>query len=217
MGISLSDRYGLLLKINDIAVTAPTPAKVFHEVCTVLNEVVPYDRAGLSLYDPNHDSLRIAEIFGPHENSIFAVGQQLSRTNSQTGWVFENKATLFRRDLEKDSRFPGDKKVIEEGYRSICSVPLVIRGNCVGVISVLGSHKNQLSHDHAGILEESSKPIALAIGSLMLTCPTHPGTSLICPRCIGASGGKATVKKHREHLSNWGKKGGRGRKNVDFP
>jgi formate hydrogenlyase transcriptional activator len=215
--MNLSGRFGLLLKISDVALTAPTPAGLFREACAALKQVVPYDRAGLSLYDPDHDSLRIVETFGPHESSIFGSGHLLSRSASQTGWVFENKVPLFRRDLEKESRFPGDKKVVEEGYRSICSVPLVVRGNCVGVISILGSNRNQLSQDHAGILEETCKPIALGISSLILTCPAHPRTRVVCPRCIGASGGKATVSKHREHLSYWGKKGGRGRKNVDLP
>lgn len=184
-------------------------------MCVLLKNIIPYERAGLSLYDPDQDSLRITEIFGPHENSMFRVGRLLDRATTQTGWVFDHKTALFRRDLGNDMRFPGDKKVVEEGYHCICSVPLVVRGSSFGVISVLASRKNQLSADHAEIIEEVSKPVALAVSSLIPRCPKHTHTRTVCPRCIGATGGKATVSRHREDLSKWGRQGGRGHRNPD--
>lgn len=213
---TIADRYSSLLKATEIALTTPTMEGVFQGMCGVLKEVVPYDRAGLSLYDPDHDSLRIIGIYGPHENSIYRVGHLLSRTTCQTGWVFENKMTMFRRDLETESKFPGDKLMIDEGYRSICSVPLVVHGNSIGVLSVLAARKNQLSTDDAAIVEEISGQIALAITSIVPRCQNHINTRLVCPRCIGAAGGKTTVSKYREDLSNWGRKGGRGRKHLYF-
>jgi len=213
---TIADRYSSLLKVNQIALTTRTAEGVFQGMCGVLKEIVPYERAGLSLYDPDHDSLKIVDVYGPHENSVFAVGNLLSRKNCGTGWAFENQQTLFRRDLEAESKFPGDRKIMDEGYRSICTVPLVVQGNSVGVLSVIGSRKNQLSHDHAEIVEEVSKQIALAITSILPRCPTHTNTKVVCPRCIGAAGGKSTVSRHRENLANWGRKGGRGRKNLNF-
>jgi formate hydrogenlyase transcriptional activator len=211
---SITDRYSSLRKASEIALTTTTAEDIFQGVCGVLKEVVPYDRAGLSLYDPDHDSLKIVDIYGPHENSIFRVGHLLGRKTCQTGWVFEHKKTLFRRDLTAESKFPSDKKIIDEGYHSICSVPLVVRGNSIGVLSVIGSRQNQLSVDHAEIVEAVSQQVALALASIVPRCLTHINTRVVCPRCIGAAGGKSTVLKHREDLSNWGRKGGRGRKSI---
>ncbi len=213
---TIANRYSSLLKVNNIALTTPTAGGVFQGMCSVLKEIVPYERAGLSLYDPDHDSLKIVDVYGPHENSIFGVGNLLSRKNCGTGWAFEHQQTLFRGDLETESKFPGDKKIMDEGYRSICTVPLVVQGNSVGVVSVIGSRRNQLSLDHAEIVEEISKQIALAITSIAPRCATHTNTKVVCPRCIGAAGGKSTVSRHREDLSNWGRKGGRGRKNLNL-
>jgi hypothetical protein len=83
-------------------------------------------------------------------------------------------------------------------------------------VTVLSERKNRFSVAHAEIVQEMSNQIALAVGSTILKCPTHANTKLVCPRCIGAAGGKTTVSKHREHLSKWGKKGGRGRKGSVF-
>ena len=212
---SIRDRYSSLLKASEIARTNSTMEEVFQGICSVLRSVVPYDRAGLSLYDPDHDGLKIVDVYGPHENSIFRIGHLLSRNASQTGWVFENKQSMFRGDIAAEVRFPGDRKIVDEGYRSICSVPLVVRGNSIGVLSVLGAQKNQLSIDHAEIVTEVSHQVALAIASIVPRCQTHANTKVVCPRCIGAAGGKSTVSKHREDLSSWGRKGGRGRK-KDF-
>jgi formate hydrogenlyase transcriptional activator len=211
---SFADRYSSLQKASEIALTTTTTESVFQGICGVLQEVVPYDRAGLSLYDPDEDALKIVDVYGPHENSVFRIGHLLSRKNCQTGWVFEHGQTLFRRDLAADPRFPADRRIIDEGYRSICSVPLVVRGTSLGVLSVIGSRKNQLSADHAGIVEEISHQVALAIASIIPRCPAHANTRLVCPRCIGAAGGKSTASKHRENLSHWGRKGGRGRKSI---
>jgi formate hydrogenlyase transcriptional activator len=211
---SIADRYSSLRKASEIALTTTTTEGIFQGVCGILKEVVPYDRAGISLYDPEHDSLKIVDIFGPHENSVFRVGHLLGRKTCQTGWVFEHKQTLFRRDLATQSQFPSDKKIIDEGYRSICSVPLVVRGNSIGVLSVIGSRQNQLSVDHAEIVEAVSQQVALALASIVPHCLTHTNTKVVCPRCIGAAGGKTTVLKHREDLSNWGRKGGRGRRSI---
>ena len=211
---STADRYRSLRKASEIALTKCTAESVFQEICDVLKEVVPYDRAGLSLYDPDHDSLRIVDIYGPHENSIFLMGHLLGRKTCQTGWVFENKQTLFRRDLAAEFKFPSDRRIVDEGYRSICSVPLVVRGNSIGVLSVIGSRENQLSIDHAEMVEEVSRQVALAVASIVPRCPTHTHTKVVCPRCIGAAGGKTTVSRHREDLSHWGRMGGRGRKSI---
>ena len=63
----------------------------------------------------------------------------MDRKTSQTGWVFEHQTYIIRRDLGKEVFFPTDKLTINEGYRSLCSIPLIVRGNSIGVVSVLSN------------------------------------------------------------------------------
>jgi transcriptional regulator with GAF, ATPase, and Fis domain len=202
--------YKQLLQVNRVALTKCTTEGVFYGMCRILKRVVPYERAGLSLYDPDHDGLKIVAIYGPHEGSIFRVGHLLNRRTTQTGWVFEHKTRLFRRDLGKELRFPADQNIMDEGYHCLCSVPLIVHGNSIAVFTVLAPRRNQLSLDHADIVEEMSNQIALAISAMIPRCPAHKYTKLVCPRCIGAAGGKATVSRYRQALSSWGKRGGQG-------
>ncbi len=213
---AIGQRYRCLLRVNNIARSKSTAEGIFNGVCRALKNLVPYDRAGLSLFDPDRDALRIVGIYGPHKNSMFRVGHLLNRSTTQTGWVFDQKTRMLRRDLTSEFKFSADQSIFDEGYRCVCSVPLVLRGDSIGAVTVLGARKNQLSSDHAELVQEMSDQIVLAISSLTPRCPTHTSTKLVCPRCIGAAGGKTTVAKHRADLSTWGKKGGRGRRNLDF-
>lgn len=46
-------------------------------------------------------------------------------------------------------------------------------------------------------------------------CDIHEMTLLICPRCIGPKGGKATARAHsHEQLAAWGRMGGRPKKKI---
>ena len=213
---TISHRYRALLQVNEVALTRSTTEELFGGMCAALASLLPYDRAGLSLYDPDSDSLKIVALHGPHENSIFRLGHLLDRKTSHTGWVFEHKTCIIRRDLAKEVRFPTDRLTINEGYRSICSVPLIVRGNSIGVVSILSARKREFSIVDARILQEVSNQIALAINSMTPKCHDHMNTNLVCPRCIGAAGGRATVSKHRQNLSEWGKRGGRGRRKANF-
>jgi len=214
--VNITSRHRALLRVNHVALTQSTVEELFAGMCEALGKLLRYDRAGLSLYDPEHDSLKIAALYGPHENSIFRLGYLLNRKSSQTGWVFDHQTHIIRHDLAKEVRFPADQLTLDEGYRSLCSVPLIVGGNSIGVVTIVSARKNQYSTGHAHLLQEISNQIALAVNTVSPRCLNHPNTRLVCPRCIGAAGGKTTVSKHREDLSSWGKKGGRGRKKLDL-
>jgi formate hydrogenlyase transcriptional activator len=213
---TVSARLKAVLKANEAALTKLTSEEVFIGMCRALKAVVSYDRAGLTVYEPEHDSLKIAALYGRYKDSFFHVGDLLARKSTQNGWTFENKSKTIRRDLPNDFRFASERQTAEEGFRSLCSVPLVVRGSSIGVVTVVGARKNQFSLTHAELVQEMSNQIALAISSFTARCPTHATSRLVCPRCIGAAGGKTTVAKHRDALSIWGKKGGRSRRNVNF-
>jgi len=214
--VNIATRYKSLLEVNKIALTTAMPETAFQEMCRVLKRIVPYDRALLSVYDPDYDALKIVDVYGAKENTIFRVGQLLSRNATQSGWTFDHNKTLLRRNLAKERRFPIDKAAMDEGYFSVCSVPLLARGTSLGVVTVAGARKGQLFFSHAELVQQLSNQIALVVNSTLLKCPTHRGTKLLCPRCIGAAGGKATVAKHHQNLSDWGRRGGRGRKMTEL-
>lgn len=213
---SIADRYDALLKANELARSTSTIDETFRGMCRILKRLVEYDRAVLMSYDAESDSLRIESLYGPYKNSVFHLGYLLPRKSSQGGGTLQRKTAAISRDLTKQARFPSDKQALDEGYRSLCSVPLIVSDLGIGVVTVLGTRKNQFSVRDSQIVQELSNEIVMTVLSRVSRCPLHPDTRLLCPKCIGAIGGRTTVTKYREAMSNWGKQGGRGHKKTEF-
>lgn len=210
--VNIATRHRSLLEVNKIVLTTAAPEKVFQGMCRVLERLVIFERALLSVYDADGDALKIVDVYGAEQNTIFRMGHMLSRKATQTGWTFEHNKVFLRRNLAKEYRFPIDKVAMDEGFFSVCSVPLFVHGTNRGVVTVAAAKKNQLSRNDAEFIQELSNQIALTVSANSLKCATHKDTKLLCPRCIGSAGGRITVAKHRENLSDWGRRGGRGRR-----
>jgi formate hydrogenlyase transcriptional activator len=204
-----------IIAVNRVAIVENAPEKVFHEMCALLKKVMRYDRAGLTVYDPEHDALKIAALYGRYENSFFRVGDLLGRKESQNGWTFDHQSRTLRRDLSKEHQFGLEKRTVEEGLRSLCSVPLVVHGKSVGVVTILSHQRNQYSHRHSQSLQDIANQIAFPVAMLAPHCLRHPQSRLMCPRCVGSGGGRTTTAKYKEQLSAWGQKGGRGKRGGD--
>ena len=177
-----------------------------------MKRVISCDRMALSLYTPEHGALRLAAADGQSAASFYQVGLILDCKSSHHGWVFQHQKPLVRGDLQREVEFQGEQPNVEEGIRSYCAVPLIARGESVGVFIVLSSKRNSFSSAHTKFLREVSDQLTLAVKSLMPACPKHSGAKLVCPRCIASGGGLATAAKHKARLSDWGRQGGRGRK-----
>ena len=206
------ERYATILEVNRAAITQPGLNEIFRGMCTAVQRVMPFDRAGLSLYAPERDALKLVAHDGCGPDSFYRIGVMLDSKASHHGWVFEHQKPIVRRDLERELEFHVEEHNVTEGIRSYCAVPLILRAESVGVIIILSSQKNRYSERHAEFLQEVSDQVVLAVKSLMPSCPDHPRTRLICPRCIASGGGLATAERHKDQLSDWGKQGGRGRK-----
>jgi formate hydrogenlyase transcriptional activator len=207
-------RYETLRDVNRAAITHSTADAVFAEMCSSLSKIVPYDRAGLMMYDPEEDALKVVGLRGSLPGSFFRIGAKINREQTPHGLVLEHQKAVIRKDIEAEAQFAIEQLSISEGLHSYCAVPLVVRGNSVGVVTILSYRQKQYSELHADFLQEVSNQIILAILSFTQACANHPRSKLICPRCIGSTGGQRTTLKYKEQLSNWGKKGGRGRRRA---
>src|SRR5262249_27089148 len=85
--------------------------------------------------------------------------------DSHHGWAFTNRRFLLRFDLENEMQFPSEHRVYAHGIRSFCAVPLIVRGESIGVINLLSYTKSQYSETDAQFLQEVANQIALAVKS----------------------------------------------------
>ena len=210
--LRMAERYSTIMKVNHAAITQPGLDEIFQKTCGAVKKIIPYDRVGLSLYVPEAQSLKLVAATGCGPDSFYQTGLMLDCNHSHHGWVFRHKKAIVRQDLQKHIEFQVEQHCLREGIRSYCAVPLVGRGESLGVIIILSSQKNQYSKEHAEFMQEISNQLVLAVKALTPSCVKHLHTKLICPRCIASAGGRTTTTKHKTRLAEWGKQGGRGRK-----
>ena len=138
----------------------------------------------LSLYTPEHGALRLAAADGQGAGSVYQVGLILNCKSSHHGWVFQHQKPLVKGDLQREVEFQCEQPNVEDGIRSYCAVPLIARGESVGVFIVLSSERNSFSSAHTKFLREVSDQLTLAVKFLMPACSKQSGAKLVCPRCI---------------------------------
>jgi len=68
---------------------------------------------------------------------------------------------------------PAEERTLAEGLHSYCAVPLIVRGESIGVVTLLSRRKNQFSERHAEFLQQAANQIVLAIKSFNPHCSQH--------------------------------------------
>jgi formate hydrogenlyase transcriptional activator len=155
-----------LLEINNAMITHLTQDALLRAMCEVLRGVVPVDRAALTLYEPSRDTLRILAVEKQWSTDFFRVGVEMDRKASHSGWVFDHQKPLLRRDLETEWEFPVEQRLLEEGIRSFCVVPLIAARKSIGTLNVASLTKNRYSESDAELLQEVANQVTLAVENM---------------------------------------------------
>src|SRR6266576_3618400 len=157
------ERWRTLLEINNAIITNLTQEALLHAVTESLRRVIPFDRAGFSLYVPERKTFRLLATESECSSDYFRVGLELKRGEGISTWVFDHQQPVLRRDLEKEQQYPNDRRHLADGIYSYCVVPLIIRGKSIGTLNVASRTRNQYSERDLEFLQEVASQVALAV------------------------------------------------------
>ena len=161
------ERLRTLLDINNAIVTKLTREELFTAISEVLGRVIKFDRLALSIYDPQADVLRIVTYAGPyHRDDYTPIGRVLDLNDSPAGRAFLNQKPLLRSDLESQRQTSSEERAYGHGFRSLCALPLTVRGRRIGAITVGSLAKDQYTEADAEFLMEVANQIAIAVDNM---------------------------------------------------
>jgi formate hydrogenlyase transcriptional activator len=161
------ERLRTLLDINNAIVTKLTREELFTAISEVLGRVIKFDRLALSIYDPEADVLRIVTYAGPyHRDDYTPIGRVLDLNDSPAGRAFLNQKPLLRRDLESERQTSSEERAYGHGFRSLCALPLTVRGRRIGAITVGSLVRDQYTDADADFLMEVANQIAIAVDNM---------------------------------------------------
>jgi formate hydrogenlyase transcriptional activator len=161
-----AERRRTLLETNNAIITNLTEEALFHSVSEALRRVVPFDRAACTLYNRERGTFRYLGMESTLRSAYFRAGLEFERKDSVSAWVFDHQRPAIRHDLEKEQRYPNDRRLVAEGIKSDCIVPLVIRRESIGTLNVGSTRKNQYSEADAQFLQEVGNQVALAVENM---------------------------------------------------
>jgi formate hydrogenlyase transcriptional activator len=161
------ERLRTLLGINNAIVTRLTRDELFSAIAGVLAGEIPFDRLSLSLYDPDAKVLRLVTYAGPYQRDDYTpIGRVLELNDSPVGRAFLTQKAVLRSDLENDRQTSSEERAFTHGFRSLCSLPLIVRGNSIGGITVGSLTKNQYKEADVQFLMEVANQIAIAVDNM---------------------------------------------------
>jgi formate hydrogenlyase transcriptional activator len=161
-----AERLRTLLEINNAIITNLTEESLLRSISDAMRPLVPFDRCAITLYKPETDTLRFLAVEGALRSAYFKPGLEVGRSDTSAGWVFDRQQPLLRRNLEEEQEFDNERQLCVEGLRSLCVVPLVLRGKSIGTLSVVSRKEQQYSEGDAQFLQEVAAQLALAIANM---------------------------------------------------
>jgi len=159
-------RYRTLLEINNAIITHLTQGPLLRSVSETLRRIIPFDRAAFTLYNPKRKTFRYLAMEGSLPSEYFRAGLEIHRTQSMSAWVFDQQRPILRRDLEKEQQYPNDRRLVAEGLKADCLVPLIVGGRSIGTLNVGSMSRNQYSEADMELLQEVGNQVALAVENM---------------------------------------------------
>ena len=161
-----AERSRTLLEINNTIITSLTQDALLQSISKVLSGVIRFDRCAFTLYLPESDTFRFLSMDTELESDYFRAGMEFDRKDSVASWVYQERRAALRRDLEEEGRFSNDRRLVAEGIKSDCVVPMIARGKCIGTLNVGSKTKEQFSEKDADFLQEVATQVALAVENM---------------------------------------------------
>ncbi|MBZ5561118.1 MAG: sigma 54-interacting transcriptional regulator [Acidobacteriia bacterium] len=161
-----ADHLRTLIEVNNAIITNLSEEALLRAVSEAMRRVVPFDRAALTLYLPGKGVFRYLGMESRPTSDYFRSGVEFDRPSSVSAWVFDHQQAVVRRDLEKEQQYANDRRLVAEGLRSDCVVPMILRGKSLGTLNVGSTIRNQYSEVDAKFLQEVANQVALAVENM---------------------------------------------------
>lgn len=149
----------LLHRITRIIGSTLTLKEILAEITALVSQVTKADACFLYLHDRASHELVLSASKTPHPKEIGKIRLKLGE--GITGWVAKEKKTVvIHKNASEDSRFKFFQNLPEDSYQGFVSVPVIAKGNVIGVINV--HHKKPTKQDQHNL--ELLETIASQVG-----------------------------------------------------
>ena len=154
-----------LLEITNTLITC-LKREELSGICQVLKGVANFNFAGLAIYDPDAQDLRVFALEGEFKREQLAIGQLLDCAGKQTGHRWDFSRPVLRTNLEVEKEYSFEHALYAAGALSHCAVPLVVQGKAIGVMGFGSTNLGSYSADDLSFFQEVANQIAMSVANM---------------------------------------------------
>src|SRR5581483_1338973 len=154
-------RYEVLLEMADLMVHHQGLPKLFRQLSERLHQVVSFDFANFSLYDPLANRMRVNVWAGGDRVSL---PLELSVEDCPSGWVWQRQESLSFSDLSSEQRYPAVLEPLRKhGLRSYFVAPLTTAEKHLGAMGLASSEVGAYEQSDINFMRRIAEIVALTI------------------------------------------------------
>ena len=158
------DRLRVLLEINNALVSTLDLRQLFQVIAGSLRRVLNHEYTSLALLEPKTNTLRVRALDFSGGQGLIHEEMAVSVEKSPGGYAVATRLPqrYTRADLE---RFDSDitRRLIAEGVRAECCVPLITRERVLGTLNVASFRDSAFPPEDQDLLNQVGAQVAIAV------------------------------------------------------
>lgn len=168
----LKTEVNILHQIIEIISTADNLNSLLQQIARIVAENMKGDSCLLYLLDNSSNTLTLSGACPPHPYQIGKL--HLEKGEGITGWVAAHKKPIaISKNASKDPRFKVFQNLPEDRFEAFMSVPIVLKGQIIGVINLQNRRARQFTPNQIKLLKSIASEVSFAIEKTRLTQMTR--------------------------------------------
>jgi signal transduction histidine kinase len=165
----VGDERAVLAEIGKLVSSSFDIGQVYPELVEQINQLIPLETAAIAVADVDSNSVTLEYVAGK-ELAGFEQGYVMEMSGVTPVTQLARFVLVLETDLLEEMRgeFPGIKKLLDTGVRSVMATPLIHRDEVVGFLTTSTSEENVYGPEHVEAAERISAQISGALANSRL-------------------------------------------------
>jgi diguanylate cyclase (GGDEF)-like protein/PAS domain S-box-containing protein len=165
--------YAVLSGINALIVRVSSREELYREACKIVVEAGKFPKAWIGILQPDARALKLvaaegagSEYFAELEASL---KENFPRGDGPIARAIRERKAIASNDLEHDVEVRSREAAVSTGSRALVALPLVVRGECVGVLVLHAETVGFFVDEEMKLLLELAGDISFALQTIQDT------------------------------------------------
>jgi PAS domain S-box-containing protein len=155
----------IMLQLSTALLANLDAGKLLDAISASIHEVIPYDTAGLALYDPVQNNLAM-QLLGEYDRGVLGRELRLPLEGTDAGLAFRTREPVLMENLTDNPLLGETSRYLTRlGMKSSCTVPLIHHGEAIGALAIATRIPGSIGQREAEMLSQMAEQVAMAVNN----------------------------------------------------